>query len=179
MRGRRRCWAACWSGGFERRCNGYARAFLVDQWRPLVRGGLDVLNGQCDFSFVCSSIDLRSCAIRKPAELFQVRAERVEHEFAPGSVHQLREADPAQETYGMPEWLAVVQSALLNESATLFRRRYYTNGSHAEFILYMTDPQPEGVDVDALRQALRDSRGPTISVTCLCIRPMARRMACS
>lgn len=41
----------------------------------------------------------------------------------------------------MPEWLAVVQSALLNESATLFRRRYYTNGLHAGFILYMTDPQ--------------------------------------
>lgn len=61
---------------------------------------------------------------------------------------------------GLPEWLAVVQSALLNESATLFRRRYYTNGSHAGFILYMTDPQPEGMDVDALRQALRDSRGP-------------------
>lgn len=61
---------------------------------------------------------------------------------------------------GLPEWLAVVQSALLNESATLFRRRYYTNGSHAGFILYMTDPQPEGMDVDALREALRDSRGP-------------------
>ncbi|ECH9271884.1 Presumed portal vertex protein, partial [Salmonella enterica subsp. enterica] len=91
---------------------------------------------------------------------FQVRAGRAEHEFAPGSVYQLREADTDQEIYGMPEWLAVVQSALLNESATLFRRRYYTNGSHAGFILYMTDPQPEGMDVDALRQALRDSRGP-------------------
>ncbi len=75
-------------------------------------------------------------------------------------MHQLREADTDQEIYGLPEWLAVVQSALLNESATLFRRRYYTNGSHAGFILYMTDPQPEGMDVDALRQALRDSRGP-------------------
>lgn len=96
----------------------------------------------------------------QPAEFFQVRAGRIEHEFSPGSVHQLREADPDQEIYGMPEWLAVVQSALLNESATLFRRRYYTNGSHAGFILYMTDPQPEGMDVDALRQALRDSRGP-------------------
>ncbi|WP_414715637.1 phage portal protein [Stenotrophomonas maltophilia] len=67
---------------------------------------------------------------------------------------------PATRVRGLPEWLAVVQSALLNESATLFRRRYYTNGSHAGFILYMTDPQPEGMDVDALREALRDSRGP-------------------
>jgi PBSX family phage portal protein len=93
-------------------------------------------------------------------EFFQVQAGRIEHQFELGSVHQLREADIDQEIYGMPEWLAVVQSALLNESATLFRRRYYTNGSHAGFILYMTDPQPEGMDVDALRQALRDSRGP-------------------
>ncbi|AWH45414.1 phage portal protein [Stenotrophomonas sp. ZAC14A_NAIMI4_1] len=96
----------------------------------------------------------------EPGSFFQVRAEKAEHEFAPGSVHQLREADADQEIYGLPEWLAVVQSALLNESATLFRRRYYTNGSHAGFILYLTDPQMEGGDVDALRQALRDSRGP-------------------
>ena len=93
-------------------------------------------------------------------EFFQVQAGRIEYQFEPGSVYKLREADIDQEIYGMPEWLAVVQSALLNESATLFRRRYYTNSSHAVFILYMTDPQPEGMDVDALRQALRDSRGP-------------------
>lgn len=102
--------------------------------------------------YICRGVD--------PSVFFQVRAGRAEHELAPGSVHQLREADTDQEIYGLPEWLAVVQSALLNESATLFRRRYYTNGSHAGFILYMTDPQPEGMDVDALRQALRDSRGP-------------------
>jgi len=93
-------------------------------------------------------------------EFFQVQTGRIEHQFELGSVHQLREADIDQEIYGMPEWLAVVQSALLNESATLFRPWYYTNGSRAGFILYMTDPQPEGMDVDALRQALRDSRGP-------------------
>ena len=73
---------------------------------------------------------------------------------------QLREADADQEIYGLPEWMPAVQAALLNESATLFRRKYYNNGSHAGYILYMTDPQPEGMDVDALRDALRQSRGP-------------------
>lgn len=53
-----------------------------------------------------------------------------------------------------------MQSALLNESATLFRRKYYNNGSHAGFILYLTDSQPGGGDVDNLREALRQSRGP-------------------
>lgn len=93
-------------------------------------------------------------------EFFQVRAGKIEHEFAIGEVFQLREADADQEVYGLPEWMPAVQSALLNESATLFRRKYYNNGSHAGFILYLTDSQPEGGDVDNLREALRQSRGP-------------------
>ncbi|HGM4787030.1 MULTISPECIES: phage portal protein [Stenotrophomonas] len=93
-------------------------------------------------------------------EFFQVRAGRIEHEFPAGEVFQLREADADQEVYGLPEWMPAVQSALLNESATLFRRKYYNNGSHAGFILYLTDSQPEGGDVDKLREALRQSRGP-------------------
>lgn len=96
----------------------------------------------------------------QPGEFFQVRAGRVEHDFPAGEVFQLREADADQEIYGLPEWMPAVQAALLNESATLFRRKYYNNGSHAGYILYMTDPQPEGMDVDALRDALRQSRGP-------------------
>jgi PBSX family phage portal protein len=48
----------------------------------------------------------------------------------------------------------------LNESATLFRRRYYKNGSHAGFILYMTDAAQNDQDVTALREALKQSKGP-------------------
>lgn len=53
-----------------------------------------------------------------------------------------------------------MQSALLNESATLFRRKYYENGSHAGFILYMTDTAQTEADIDALRNALKESKGP-------------------
>lgn len=95
-----------------------------------------------------------------PGEFFQMGGDRVEHEFLLGSVFQLREADTDQEIYGLPEWLAVIQSALLNESATLFRRKYYNNGSHAGFILYLTDPQAEQGDVAGLREALKQARGP-------------------
>jgi capsid portal protein len=49
------------------------------------------------------------------------------------------EPDINQEVYGLPEYLGALHAAWLNESATLFRRRYYENGSHAGFILYMTD----------------------------------------
>ncbi|WP_199153806.1 phage portal protein [Chromobacterium sp. ASV23] len=77
-----------------------------------------------------------------------------------GRVLHLMDADINQEVYGLPEYLAALQSAWLNESATLFRRKYYLNGSHAGFILYMTDPANNEQDIDNLRKALRDSKGP-------------------
>lgn len=83
-----------------------------------------------------------------------------EHEFKKGKVFHLMEYDINQEIYGLPEYLAAISSALLNEEATLFRRRYYKNGSHAGFILYMTDPAQQQGDVDTMRKALKDSKGP-------------------
>jgi PBSX family phage portal protein len=82
------------------------------------------------------------------------------YEFAPGSVYHLREPDLNQEVYGLPEYLSALNSTWLNESATLFRRRYYTNGSHAGFILYMTDAADKQEDVDNLRSALKNAKGP-------------------
>ncbi|MBR7365219.1 Presumed portal vertex protein, partial [Klebsiella pneumoniae] len=61
------------------------------------------------------------------------------HQFAPGSVCHLLEPDINQELYGMPEYLSALNSAWLNESATLFRRKYYQNGAHAGYIMYVTD----------------------------------------
>jgi capsid portal protein len=55
-----------------------------------------------------------------------------------GSVIQIMQPDINQEIYGVPEYLSALQSALFNEAATLFRRRYYLNGSHAGYILYAT-----------------------------------------
>ena len=88
-----------------------------------------------------------------------VRGWQQEHEFARGSVWHLRQEEVNQEVYGLPEYLAALQSALLNESATLFRRRYYNNGSHAGFILYITDPAQQQDDIDAIRKALKESKG--------------------
>lgn len=91
---------------------------------------------------------------------YQVRGWKEEHEFKRASVCHLREADVSQEIYGLPEWLPTLQSALLNEAATLFRRKYFQNGSHAGFILYMTDPAFDENYVTDLRKAMRDSKGP-------------------
>lgn len=98
--------------------------------------------------------------MRDPAEFLMIMQNWQYHYFKQGSVFQVRECDINQEVYGVPEYLAALQSAWLNESATLFRRKYYNNGSHAGFILYLTDPQQSESDVDNLRQALKDSKGP-------------------
>ncbi|HEY9133664.1 MAG TPA: hypothetical protein VIM98_18075 [Dyella sp.] len=42
----------------------------------------------------------------------------------------------------------------------LFRRCYYDNGSHAGFILYVSDPAQSPGDIDAIREALRKSKRP-------------------
>ena len=91
---------------------------------------------------------------------YQVKGWQDEHEFKPGSVCHLRVADINQEIYGLPEWLPALQSALLNESATLFRRKYYQNGSHAGFIMYMTDAAQNEDFVNDLRSAMKNSKGP-------------------
>ena len=83
-----------------------------------------------------------------------------EHTFDPGEVFHLMEPDTNQEIYGVPEYLSALQSAWLNENATLFRRRYYKNGSHAGYIMYLTDGVHNEKDIDALRAAVKSSKGP-------------------
>ena len=83
-----------------------------------------------------------------------------EHIFKTGTVCHIKGIDVDQEIYGTPEYIAALQSVWLNESATLFRRKYYNNGSHAGFILYMTDSGIDDDDVEGLKQAMKDSRGP-------------------
>jgi PBSX family phage portal protein len=95
----------------------------------------------------------------EPGAFFYVPGGLQEAEFDPGSVVQVLQPDINQEIYGVPEYLSALQSALLNEAATLFRRKYYLNGSHAGFIMYATGQFAEG-DTDKMREALRGSKGP-------------------
>ena len=95
----------------------------------------------------------------EPGHFWWVPGYRNETEFEPGTVHQLMAPDINQEIYGLPEYLSALQSALLNENATLFRRRYFENGSHAGYILYATGDFANN-DVDAMRDALKRAKGP-------------------
>ncbi|MDO6426226.1 phage portal protein [Thalassotalea sp. 1_MG-2023] len=79
--------------------------------------------------------------------------------FEPGEVIQIKEYDPRQGIYAIPQYYGGIQSALLNEDATLFRRKYYKNGAHMGFIFSMADPSLNGDDEAALKKAISDSKG--------------------
>ena len=82
-----------------------------------------------------------------------------EHEFAAGSIFHLMQPDPAQEIYGIPEWLSALQSGLLNENATLFRRRYYLNGAHAGFVFYLSEALADQETAEMVQQKLQSAKG--------------------
>lgn len=96
----------------------------------------------------------------KDGEYWWVQCSRQEEQFRRGSIWHLIEPDVHQEIYGLPEYIGAIQSALLNEASTLFRRKYYLNGSHAGYILYISDAAQDSKDIDAMREALKASKGP-------------------
>ncbi|WP_292042619.1 MULTISPECIES: phage portal protein [unclassified Brevundimonas] len=84
---------------------------------------------------------------------------RDEHWFKPGSVYHGMQPWLDQEIYGVPEYLSALQSVFLNEGATLFRRRYYINGAHAGFIMYVGEGGLTEGDAEALKQAMKSTKG--------------------
>ncbi|WP_439571164.1 phage portal protein [Sphingomonas sp.] len=81
------------------------------------------------------------------------------HSFDAGRIFHLMQPDVAQELYGVPEWMAALQSGLLSENATLFRRRYYLNGAHAGFVFYVSEPLADTETVEAIEQKLLSAKG--------------------
>lgn len=71
----------------------------------------------------------------------------------------LPQYDPQQQVYGLPDYLGSLQSSLLNEDATLFRRRYYKNGAHMGYIFYATDPNLSKDDEQELKEKIQASKG--------------------
>ena len=67
--------------------------------------------------------------------------------------------DVEQNIYGVPDYLGGMHALLLNESATLFRRRYYNNGAHAGFIFYTNDPNLSEADEERMQAQIGASKG--------------------
>lgn len=67
--------------------------------------------------------------------------------------------DPIQSVYGVPDYIGGIQSAMLNSEATIFRRRYYSNGAHMGFILYTTDPDMTEETEEEIAKSIQGSQG--------------------
>lgn len=81
-------------------------------------------------------------------------------DFKPGEVVHIKNYDVTQVIYGMPAYLGAIQSMLLNEDATLFRRKYYLNGAHMGYIFYSASAKLEEAEQDRIRKAVKSTKGP-------------------
>ena len=79
--------------------------------------------------------------------------------FEEGEIEHVMDYDVEQNIYGVPDYLGGMHALLLNESATLFRRRYYNNGAHAGFVFYTNDPNLTEEDERALKTQIGASKG--------------------
>ncbi|KAA8697154.1 phage portal protein [Pseudomonas proteolytica] len=88
-----------------------------------------------------------------------LQADGKEVEFDQDEIEHVLNYDVEQNIYGVPDYLGGLQALLLNEAATLFRRRYYSNGAHAGYIFYTNDPNLTEEDEDELRAQISASKG--------------------
>ncbi|MGH8386553.1 MAG: phage portal protein [Pseudomonas sp.] len=79
--------------------------------------------------------------------------------FEEEEVEHVMDYDVEQNIYGVPDYLGGMHALLLNESATLFRRRYYNNGAHAGFIFYTNDPDLSEEDEANLKTQIQSAKG--------------------
>ena len=79
----------------------------------------------------------------------------------------------------MPDYLGGLQSALLNQDATLFRRKYFLNGAHIGFIFYATDPNMDDDTEEEMKEMIASSKGGGTFVPCSSISRTASPMASS
>jgi len=81
-------------------------------------------------------------------------------EYRPGEVVHLKETDLKQSIYGVPEYFGGIQSILLSEDSTLFRRKYFINGAHMGYILVTTDANLDDTTAKTIENQVKQSKGP-------------------
>lgn len=94
----------------------------------------------------------------KEGQYWQIKNYLDAYEFKKNSVVHLKNPCLHQEIYGTCDYLAGLLSANLNQSATLFRTRYYENGSHAGCIVHVSSTLANPEEMDDLKKQLSDMR---------------------
>ena len=80
-------------------------------------------------------------------------------EFGPDEVIHIKMYAPESSIYGLPEYLGALNALLLNEQATLFRRKYYINGAHMGFILFTSGQDLGEEDIKHLKEKIAGAKG--------------------
>jgi PBSX family phage portal protein len=80
-------------------------------------------------------------------------------EYAEGEVLHIKETDVGQDYYGVPQYAGGIQSILLSEAATLFRRKYYINGAHLGYILVTHDANIDNETRKQIEDNVRAGKG--------------------
>lgn len=80
-------------------------------------------------------------------------------DFPENEIFMIKEYDTSQQIYGVPDWLGGLQSALLNQEATMFRRKYFINGAHLGYILYTSATDIDEEYEEAFKKLIRDGKG--------------------
>ncbi len=93
----------------------------------------------------------RYCYVQNNGE---VRLNFYEHEI----IH-IKQDDLRQSLYGVPEYYGAIQSVLLNEAATLFRRRYFINGAHLGSLFLSTSAMLKPRDEQLIKEKISKSKG--------------------
>lgn len=79
--------------------------------------------------------------------------------YDPSDIIFIKQYDPQQGIYGLPDYISGIHSALLNSEATIFRRRYYHNGAHTGGVLYSNDPNMTDEVEQEIISKLEQSKG--------------------
>lgn len=96
----------------------------------------------------------------KPDVFFMLKSDGSKVEYKSGEVIHIKEPDIKQGIYGVPQYLGGIQSVLLSEDSTLFRRKFFLNGAHMGYILVTTDANLDDETAKALESTVKQSKGP-------------------
>lgn len=108
-------------------------------------------------------VPLPSIPMRRGKEtnkFFMLKNDGSKVEFAADEVLHMKMPDLKQEIYGVPEYVGGIQSILLSEDSTLFRRKYYVNGAHMGYILVTTDARLNDDTAKMVEEQVKQSKGP-------------------
>lgn len=118
---------------------------------------LKVTNGLGEVSF--KHLPALYMRRRKKPNCYSYKTDYQTIDYAEGKVFHYFDYDVTQEIYGVPQWLSALNSVWLNEDATLFRRKYYLNGAHSGFLLYMNNPNLTPEQEEDIKKKLNSAKG--------------------